>query len=237
MTVLITAESIVAGFMIAYGALNGQLLVDWSRHHGSLMTTYIAGIVVYAIVLTCFVSIVLLFNSLHTNRTIGKNKEEEKKNKQKLDWRYDAGYDLFLMAILGSAVFVVTNGISIHQFTVASLSQHRPPKPISCFDNSTFYAFGQVAKLADVLYYEFLFYPVFLFLLLLVFPRIFRWLAQTMMVHELARTKVVHKLSQTKLNWFARTRHRLLIVLLIAVGFAVGSALLCVPDLMGCISK
>jgi hypothetical protein len=146
-TVLITAESIIAGFMIAYGALNGQLLVDWSRHHGSLLTTYIAGIVIYTIVLTCFVSIVLLFNSIPTN---GEN----------LLGRYNAGYDLFLMAILGSAVFVVANGFSIRQFTVGS--NHMP---ISCIP---------VSPLADIWFYAFLVYAAFLLVLLmavLIFSR------------------------------------------------------------------
>jgi hypothetical protein len=149
-TVLITAESIIAGFMIAYGALNGQLLVHWSHYGGSyMMTTYIAGIVIYTIVLTCFVSIVLLFNSLSTNNygnpSIGATERVR---------RYDAGYDLFLMAILGSAVFVVTNGISIHHFTITG-------QPIGCFP----------LELANVLFKEFLFYAGVLLVLLVLLLR------------------------------------------------------------------
>jgi hypothetical protein len=142
--VLITAESIIAGFMIAYGAINGQLLVQWSRYGGSYMTTtYVAGIVIYTIVLTCFVSIALLFNSLRTENT---NRTEDD-----LRGRYNAGYDLFLMAILGSAVFVVTSGYSIYHLAVSS-----DYMPISI----------PVRPLADVLFGAFLVYAGFLSVLL-----------------------------------------------------------------------
>lgn len=137
-TVLITAESIIAGFMIAYGALNGQLLAYWSRHGGRLMGTYIAGIVIDAVVLTCFASIVLLFNSIPT--TTNRNKG-----------RYYAGYDLFLMAILGSIIFVVANGFSIYHFTVGP--NHTP-------------IYINVRPLADLLFYAFLVYAVVLIMLL-----------------------------------------------------------------------
>lgn len=146
MTVLITAEAIIAGFMIAYGALNGQLLLKWSRYGPSyMMTTYIAGIVINAIVLTCFVSIVLLFNSLRTNSA---NKTDDD-----LQGRYDAGYGLFLTTILGSMVFVFTNGFSIWHFTFGS--EHMP---IHCV---------LVTLFADVLFYAFVVYFVFLSAILL----------------------------------------------------------------------
>jgi hypothetical protein len=144
-TVLITAESLIAGFMIAYSALNGQLLVDWFRHGGSLMLmpTYIAGIAINAIILTFFVSIILLVSSVPSPT-----------NTKKLRGRYDAGYDLFLTAILGSALFVVANSLSIHHFTVES-------QQLICLP----------AELANVVFKEFLAYGVLLGLMVLfVFP-------------------------------------------------------------------
>jgi hypothetical protein len=171
-TVLVTAESIIAGFMIAYGALNGQMLFDWSRvKDASLMPTYIAGIVIYAIVLTCLVSIILLFTSVPTHRQIngGNNKDEEQRN-----LLCNAGYDLFLMAILGSAVFVFVNGLSIHHFIVTD------QMPISCIP----------LELANVLFKEFLFYAVFLVPLVLLSLRGTHWLAQRK-VHWFARTHLL----------------------------------------------
>jgi hypothetical protein len=111
-TALITAESIIAGFMIAYGALVGQNLLYWSepKHQGSLFTTYFAGILIYAIVLTCFVSILLLFKSLDANEKDGV--------------RYKAGYRLFSLAIVVSCVYVVLNVGSIYHFTVST--DHKP---------------------------------------------------------------------------------------------------------------
>lgn len=111
-TSLITAESIIAGFMIAYGALNGQMLIYWSepRHHGSLVTTYIVGVGIYAIVITCLASILLLYWSLDTNEMD--------------DVRYKAGYGLFIWAIFLSCVFVNVAVWSIYHFTTAT--DHKP---------------------------------------------------------------------------------------------------------------
>jgi hypothetical protein len=98
---LITAESIIAGFMIAYGALGGQLLIYWGKH-GRPETTYLAGILVNAIILTCLASIYILFRSI--NRGYG----------------YWAGYNLFKLALFGSSFFVIINAISITHFTAFS---------------------------------------------------------------------------------------------------------------------
>lgn len=117
-TALITAESIIAGFMIAYGALVGQMLVYWADplhwsdplHPPSLLTTYFAGVLIYAIVLTCFVSILLLFKSLDAEETD--------------DSRYKAGYCLFIWAIVVSCLYVALNVGSIYHFTVTP--DHKP---------------------------------------------------------------------------------------------------------------
>jgi uncharacterized membrane protein YdcZ (DUF606 family) len=60
-----TAESIIAGFMFTYGAVVDQMLVHWAEvPSASLFTTFFAGVLIYAIVLTSFRSLVLLFKSI-----------------------------------------------------------------------------------------------------------------------------------------------------------------------------
>jgi hypothetical protein len=102
---LITAESIIAGFMIAYGALGGQLLIYWGEHERP-ETTYLAGILVNAIILTCFASIYILFRSVHRG--------------VKFCIEYEAGYNLFKLALFGSVCFVIINAFSISRFTAFS---------------------------------------------------------------------------------------------------------------------
>jgi hypothetical protein len=84
--------------MITYGALGGQLLLHWSKL-GRPETTYLAGMLANAIILTCFASIYILFRSINTND------------------EYAAGYNLFKLALLGSVIFVLVNAFSIFQFT------------------------------------------------------------------------------------------------------------------------
>lgn len=104
-TALITAESIIAGFMIAYGTLVGQMLMYWSQVKGaSLFTTFQAGLLASAVVLTCFRSVLLLFKSLDAKGTN--------------NVKYKAGYDLFIVAILGSCLYVIMNVASIYNFTL-----------------------------------------------------------------------------------------------------------------------
>jgi nitrate reductase NapE component len=104
-TVLVTVESLIAGFMIAYGALNMQMLTYWAEpgHCGSPVSTFMAGLVVYGIVLTCFASILFLFWSLRVNG---------------YDARYTYGWVLFTVTIFVSAIYVLQTVISIHDFTV-----------------------------------------------------------------------------------------------------------------------
>jgi NADH:ubiquinone oxidoreductase subunit 6 (subunit J) len=152
-TVLITAESIIAGFMIAYGAVNSQLLVSWGCKsfeavcdRTGLVGTYIAGVFINGVVLTSLASIMFLLSSIPTNEEAKvKSKPEEHRYRQ----NYNAGYDLFIATILGTAVFVVSNTISIHNFTVTLSGMPIPVQPV-----------------ADLLYYEFWLYVVFLAALL-----------------------------------------------------------------------
>jgi hypothetical protein len=103
--VMITAESVIAGFMIAYGALNLQMLVYWTEkeHVGSLVTTYLSGVLIYLVALTCLTSIILLHASLDTDSTE--------------DARYKWGSWLFNWTILMTAIFVCLNVDSIYTFT------------------------------------------------------------------------------------------------------------------------
>lgn len=116
-TALITAESVIAGFMIAYAAINGQMLIHWTEpQHNFPVTTYIAGIVIYAIVLTCFVSILLLYESLDTEEMD--------------DVRYKTGYGLFIWAIFLACAYVIGAAVSIYHFTVTT--EHQPyPVPVN----------------------------------------------------------------------------------------------------------
>ena len=110
--VLITAESIIAGFMIAYATLVTQMLFSWSRVEGaSLFTTLQAGLLASAVVLTCFRSILLLYKSADHKPT-----DESEMAKAKMN--YGAGYDLFVAAILLSGIYVIFNALSIYHFTL-----------------------------------------------------------------------------------------------------------------------
>ncbi len=127
-TVLITAESIIAGFMFTYGALVGQMLVHWSEIcDASLFTTFAAGVLIYAIVLTSFRSILLLFKSIDTNAQSAIN--------------YEAGYYLFVASIFFSGVYVVLNIVSIFLFTVGS--NHKPlPFPATPWSQASLVLFS-----------------------------------------------------------------------------------------------
>ena len=117
---LITAESIIAGFMIAYATLVSQMLFNWSRVKGaSLFTTFQAGLLASAVVLTCFRSIFLLYRS-----TAPTNADKN------ADADYEVGYDMFIAALLLSGIYVMLNVLSIYRFTLLS-SVSIKPTPIS----------------------------------------------------------------------------------------------------------
>ena len=116
-TVLITVESIIAGFMIAYGALNMQMLAHWAKEGAPLVGTAVAGIWIYAIVLTCFVSILFLYCSLDTDSKYGS-----------FDVRYAWGFCLFCWIIVLSTIYVGETAHSIYRLTVRTncMGQHAP---------------------------------------------------------------------------------------------------------------
>jgi len=140
--------------MIAYGAVNGQILLIWACKSeltanvncdmSGLVGTYVAGMMINVVVLTSFASILFLLSSIPLNIENGGRFEEVRT-------KYYAGYDLFLVALLGTAVFVVSNSSSIYNFTVklAGMSWHVHP-------------------LADLLYYEFWLYVGVLVIVLLI---------------------------------------------------------------------
>lgn len=53
-TVLITAESIIVGFLVAYAAIFNQTLVYWRQKEAPLFGTVVAALLVYALALTAF---------------------------------------------------------------------------------------------------------------------------------------------------------------------------------------
>ena len=106
---LITAEAIIAGFMISYATLVGQMLIYWSEHGGSLFTTFQAGLLATAVVLTCFRSIFVLYRFIHSTQT---NTAD-----------YEEGYAMFVAALILSGIYAVLNLLSIYHFTLR-------PKPI-----------------------------------------------------------------------------------------------------------
>lgn len=128
MTTLITAESIIAGFMIAYGALNGQMLLYWrnSANHGSPMTTYLVGVWIYAIVITCFASILLLYSSIDTKEN---------------DRRYRAGYWLFIWAMFLSGLFVNVGVYSINHFITYNTTVEVSATPWVTVSEGAFYGY------------------------------------------------------------------------------------------------
>ena len=98
-TALMTAESIIVGLMFAYAPTVNSTLVFWIKGGGSPVTTVWAGFGIYALILTGFRSIYLLFKSIDRVDLGNRN--------------YRAGYYLFLAVIFGSSTYVLSNAISI----------------------------------------------------------------------------------------------------------------------------
>jgi hypothetical protein len=109
---LMTAESIIIVFLFAYAPVISPTLVDWAQKGGSLVTTVWAGLGIYWLILTGFRSIVLLFKSIDTADLDNAG--------------YRAGYDLFLVVIVGSSIYVVANIISILNFAATGSSVSIP---------------------------------------------------------------------------------------------------------------
>lgn len=126
-TVLMTVESVIAGFMITYGALVGQMLITWRELHGELFTTVFAGVLIYALVLTALRSMLLLFKSID--------------RKDQDDANYMAGYSLFKTLVYGSGLYVLLNVASILNF---GITQKPVPYPAT-FENCAGLGIGFLA--------------------------------------------------------------------------------------------
>lgn len=116
-TVLMTAESIIIVFLIAYAPAVSQMLVYWSdkSHPGPLFTTVFSGLLIYTLILIAFKGILMLYRSIDANDPNNEN--------------YEVGYDLFLVVVGGSCVFVAMNAISILQYGKTGSSLNVPYEP------------------------------------------------------------------------------------------------------------
>jgi hypothetical protein len=96
-----TAESVIVGFLFAYASLFNLRVVQLKTATPAqpVFSTVLAGLVVYGLILTAFRSLLLLFESIRTADPYERN--------------YNAGYDVFLMVILGSGLYVLMNAVSV----------------------------------------------------------------------------------------------------------------------------
>jgi len=113
-----TAESIIVGFLLAYTSLINERVVALKNltPPQSVFTTVLAGLLVYGLVLTAFRSLLLLFDSIRTGDPFERN--------------YNAGYDLFLLVILGSGLYVLMNAFSILHYATANCIVTPPNEPL-----------------------------------------------------------------------------------------------------------
>jgi hypothetical protein len=81
-----------------------QRVVSLKDLHQPVFTTVSAGFLVYGLVLIAFRSLLLLFESIRTADPHDSN--------------YNTGYDLFLMVIVGSGVYVLMNAVSLVHYAI-----------------------------------------------------------------------------------------------------------------------
>ena len=125
-TALITAESIIVGFLAAYATLVNSTLVYWSERGGQIFTTVFAGLLIYAMMLTAFRSVHLLFRSIDT---------DDPENED-----YRAGYDLFLIVLFGSGIYVLMNAASVVHFSMTGANVPIPDERLSISIAASFFA-------------------------------------------------------------------------------------------------
>jgi hypothetical protein len=124
-TALMTAESIIVGFLGAYATLVNSTLVFWSERGGRIFTTVFAGLLIYAMMLTAFRSVHLLFKSIDTNDLNNKD--------------YKAGYDLFLVVLFGSGIYVLMNAVSVVHFSMTGANVPIPDERLSISIAASFF--------------------------------------------------------------------------------------------------
>ena len=103
-TALMTAESIVVGFLLVYASLINARVVDLRKASQPVFSTVLAGFVVYGLVLVAFRSLLLLFESIRASDFYDDN--------------YNAGYALFLLVILASGFYVMMNTFSLVHYAI-----------------------------------------------------------------------------------------------------------------------
>jgi len=116
-TALMTAESIIVGFLLAYAPVVNERVVSLRDTGKPVFTTVLAGLLVYGLVLIAFRSLLLLFESIRTDDLYEKN--------------YNAGYDLFLMVILGSGLYALMNALSVVHYAMTGSNVSAPGEPLS----------------------------------------------------------------------------------------------------------
>jgi uncharacterized protein with PQ loop repeat len=109
---LITAESIIAGFLIAIASTYNQLNVQYTGAGKSYLTPYLGGLLIAALTITAFRSVLLTFDYVH------------KKNEKK----YEIAYDLFIIVVIGAILLVIAGVISLVDIVTR---QQYTPIPVS----------------------------------------------------------------------------------------------------------
>ena len=120
-TALMTAESIIVAFLVAYGPTVNSTLVSLMASGKPIFGTVLAGLLISAVALTAFRSILLLYQSIDISNLDDVRHSDE---------RYRAGYDLFLMVIAGSGVYVLINAYSILHYAMIGENVD-VPEPLS----------------------------------------------------------------------------------------------------------
>ena len=99
---LITAQSIIAGFLIAIAAAYNELNIRYVQAGGAALTPFLGALAVAALTVTAFRSILILFEYVHS--------EDEAK--------YAIAYDLFLVLVWGSISLTVIGAVSLLRVVV-----------------------------------------------------------------------------------------------------------------------
>jgi len=117
-TALMTAESIIAGLLLAYAPVVNERVVSLKNATPPqpVFSTVLAGLLIYGLVLTAFRSLLLLFESIRTGDPCERN--------------YNAGYDLFLMVIIGSGAYALMNAVSVVHYAIIGSNVTVPCEPV-----------------------------------------------------------------------------------------------------------
>jgi len=111
--------------LVRLRSLVNPALVSWSEKGGPLVSTIWSGLLIYGLILIGFRSILLLLKSIDTP--------------DPGDTIYRAGYDLFLLVIVGTCFYVGLNAFSILHFATTGGSVNIPnPRLSIAFGASVF---------------------------------------------------------------------------------------------------